>query len=189
LKAFFDQAFEFSAKGSPIYVFHADTEGVNFRKSLVESGFKFSQCLIWKKNSIVLSRQDYHWQHEPCLYGWKEGVAHLWNSDRKQSTILEFDKPLRSEDHPTMKPVDLVSYCITNSSLQKSIVFDGFLGSGSTLISCELHWRNCRGIELDPRYVDVDVKRYIKYMDDNSRKFEIYKNGKKLQIEELNKYK
>ncbi|EKF56227.1 DNA methylase [Galbibacter marinus] len=188
LKSFFEQSFKYSEQGSPIYVFHADTEGVNFRKSLVDSGFKFSQCLIWKKNSIVLSRQDYHWQHEPCLYGWKEGVAHLWNSDRKQSTILEFDKPLRSDDHPTMKPIDLISYCITNSSKQKNIVFDGFLGSGSTLIGCELHWRNCRAIELDPRYVDVGVKRYVKYMTDNSRKFEVYKNGKKLTKDDLNKY-
>lgn len=185
---FYKSAFALSKAGAPIYVFHADTEGLNFRTSFEASGYKLSQCLIWLKNSIVMGRQDYHWQHEPCLYGWKEGAAHPWYSDRKQSTILEFNRPSKSEDHPTMKPVDLISYLIANSSRQKNIVFDGFVGSGTTLISCEILWRNMRGIELDPKYVDVDVRRYVKYMKDNNRKFEILKNGKVLTADELEQY-
>ncbi|MFC6858230.1 DNA modification methylase [Zunongwangia atlantica] len=185
---FYSQAYEFSRAGAPIYVFHADTEGVNFRSALVDSGFKLSQCLIWKKNSIVLSRQDYHWIHEPCLYGWKTGGAHPWYSDRKQRTVLEFDRPLRSEDHPTMKPVEMLSYLILNSSKQYDIVFDGFLGSGSTLIACEKNLRACRGIELDPKYSDVEVKRWIKYMRENKLHFELLKNGVKLSKEEIESF-
>ncbi|SDS12465.1 DNA modification methylase [Gillisia sp. Hel1_33_143] len=182
---FYSQAFNFSEEGAPIYVFHADTEGVNFRSALVDAGFKFSQCLIWKKNSIVMSRQDYHWLHEPCLYGWKQGAAHPWYSDRKQRTVLEFDRPTKSVDHPTMKPIELMSYLITNSSKQRDIVFDGFLGSGSTLIACEKHWRSCRGIELDPKYSDVEVKRWVKYMTENNLEFQVLKNGVKLAAEEV----
>jgi len=185
---FYIQAYEFSRPGAPIYVFHADTEGVNFRSALVDAGFKISQCLIWKKNSIVLSRQDYHWIHEPCLYGWKLGEAHPWYSDRKQRTVLEFDRPLRSEEHPTMKPVELLSYLILNSSQQRNIVFDAFLGSGSTLIACEKNWRICRGIELDPKYSDVEVRRWIKYMIENELEFQVVKNGTKLNKEELSEF-
>ena len=123
LEAYYSLVFEHSEAGAAIYVFHADTEGVNFRKAFTDVGFKLSQCLIWKKNSIVLSRQDYHWLHEPCLYGWKTGAAHNWYSDRKQRTVLEFDRPLKSEDHPTMKPVPLIEYLVKNSSKQKQIVF------------------------------------------------------------------
>jgi DNA modification methylase len=188
LLAFYIPTYEFSNEGAPIYVFHADTEGVNFRSAFVDAGFKFSQCLIWKKNSIVMGRQDYHWMHEPCLYGWKLGAAHPWFNDRKQRTILEFDRPSRSTEHPTMKPVELLSYLITNSSKQRQIVFDAFLGSGSTLIACEKHWRQCRGIELDPKYSDVEVKRWLQYMMDNSLEYEIIKNGEKLSEEELQKY-
>ena len=188
LEAYYSLVFEHSKAGAPIYVFHADTEGVNFRKAFTDVGFKLSQCLIWKKNSIVLSRQDYHWLHEPCLYGWKTGAAHPWYSDRKQRTVLEFDRPLKSEDHPTMKPVPLIEYLIKNSSKQKQIVFDGFLGSGSTLIACEKNWRQCRGIELEPAYCDVNVKRWVKYMRENHLQFEIYKNGNKLKAEEVNSY-
>ncbi|TQI71805.1 DNA modification methylase [Gramella sp. Hel_I_59] len=185
---FYIQAYEFSRPGAPIYVFHADTEGVNFRSALVDAGFKISQCLIWKKNSIVLSRQDYHWIHEPCLYGWKLGEAHPWYSDRKQRTVLEFDRPLRSEEHPTMKPVELLSYLILNSSQQRNIVFDAFLGSGSTLIACEKNWRICRGIELDPKYSDVEVRRWIKYMIENELEFQVIKNGTRLGKEDLREY-
>jgi len=188
LSAFYTQALEHSNDGAPIYVFHADTEGVNFRSALLDAGFKLSQCLIWKKNSIVMGRNDYHWMHEPILYGWKPGAAHTWYSDRKQRTILEFDRPTKSVEHPTMKPVELLSYLIMNSSKQRDIVFDGFIGSGSTLISCEKHWRSCRGIELDPKYSDVEVKRWIIYMQDNDLEFEIKKNGEKLPQEIIEKF-
>lgn len=188
LLSFYKSVFAFSVPGAPIYVFHADTEGVNFRKAFKDAGFKLSQCLIWKKQSMVLSRQDYHWKHEPCLYGWKEGWPHPWYSDRTQTTILEFDRPTRSDDHPTMKPLDLISYLIANSSRQKNIVFDGFLGSGTSLIACELLWRHLRGIELDPRYVDVNIERWVKYMKDNNRKFEVLKNGIKLTNTELDAF-
>ncbi len=188
LLAFYKQVHHFSDAGAPIYVFHADTEGVNFRSALVDAGYKLSQCLIWKKNSIVMSRQDYHWIHEPCLYGWKTGAAHPWYSDRKQNTVLEFDRPSRSEDHPTMKPVEMLSYLIVNSSRQRDIVFDSFLGSGSTLIACEKNWRACRGIELDPRYSDVELKRWVQYMKDNDLAFEVLKNGERLREEEIEKY-
>ena len=188
LLQFYQQTFENSKEGAPIYVFHADTEGVNFRSALVDAGFKFSQCLIWKKNSIVMSRQDYHWLHEPCLYGWKTGAAHPWHSDRKQRTVMEFDRPSKSAEHPTMKPLELISYLIGNSSRQRQIVFDAFLGSGSTLISCEKLWRACRGIELDPKYSDVEVKRWVIYMQDNDLDFEVWKNGEKLETSDLEAY-
>ena len=135
-----------------------------------------------------MGRQDYHWKHEPCLYGWKEGAAHNWYSDRKQSTILEFDKPLRNEEHPTMKPIELFCYLIKNSSKQRDIVGDPFGGSGTTLISCEKTWRQARVIELGENYADVHIKRYIKYMNDNKLKFEIVKNGQKLSNEQLELY-
>lgn len=188
LYMFFQEVFVKSKPGAPIYVFHADSEGANFRMALKNAGFKLTQCLIWVKNSIVMGRQDYHWKHEPCLYGWKEGEAHKWYSDRKQSTVLEFNKPLRSSEHPTMKPLDLWCYIIKNSSKQKDIVADPFGGSGTTLISCEKLWRQARIIELGSNYVDVHVSRYIKYMNENKLDFTIKKNGKKLKIEDLNKY-
>ena len=185
---FYKTALEYSKEGAPIYVFHADTEAVNFRSAFTAAGFKLSQCLIWVKNSIVMGRNDYHWKHEPCLYGWKPGAAHKWYSDRKQSTVLEFDRPSISEEHPTMKPIPLIGYLVCNSSQKNNIVFDGFIGSGTTLISCEKNWRNCRGIELDPKYIDVDVKRWVKYMRDNNRKFEVHKNGQILSKDELNQF-
>jgi len=188
LYMFFQEVFVKSKPGAPIYVFHADSEGANFRMALKNAGFKLTQCLIWVKNSIVMGRQDYHWKHEPCLYGWKEGEAHKWYSDRKQSTVLEFNKPLRSSEHPTMKPLDLWCYIIKNSSKQKDIVADPFGGSGTTLISCEKLWRQARIIELGSNYVDVHVSRYIKYMNENKLDFTIKKNGKKLKTEDLNKY-
>lgn len=183
LYLFYQECFINAVEGCPIYVWHADTEGMNFRKALTEAGWKLSQCLVWVKNSLVLSRQDYHWRHEPCLYGWKEGSAHPWFSDRKQTTVLEFDKPLRSEEHPTMKPIDLFTYQIKNSSKQREIIGDPFLGSGTTLIACEQTWRQCRGIELDPRFVDVGVNRWVKYMKDNSLEYEVRLNGKEIKWE------
>jgi len=188
LYLFYQECFLKMKTGASIYVFHADTEGDNFRKAFKDAGLKLSQCLIWLKNSLILGRQDYHWKHEPCLYGWKEGSAHNWYSDRKQTTILEFDKPLRSEDHPTMKPLDLICYLIKNSSKQKDIVGDPFGGSGTTLIGCERTWRNARVIELGENFVDVHVKRYIKYMNENSLDFSILKNGAKLDKNQLSQY-
>ena len=188
LYLFYQETFLNCRAGAPVYIFHADSEGANFRNALKDSGFKLAQCLIWIKNSLVMGRQDYHWKHEPILYGWKEGVAHSWYTDRKQTTVLEFDRPVRNADHPTMKPVDLISYLIKNSSKLKDTVGDLFLGGGSTLISCEQNWRNCRGMELDPKYVDVDVKRWIKYMQDNKLEFKIKKNGKVLDKTEWNKF-
>ncbi|MGV4462059.1 DNA modification methylase [Ornithobacterium rhinotracheale] len=185
---FYQECFINAKLGAPIYVFHADSEGANFRNAFKQSGFKLSQCLVWVKNSIVMGRQDYHWKHEPILYGWKEGAAHSWYSDRKQSTVVEFDKPLKNAEHPTMKPIDLVSYFIKNSSKQKDLVFDGFLGSGSTLIASEQTWRNSAGIEYDPRYVDVIITRWVKYMISNNLEFEVKLNGKKLTQEELEQW-
>lgn len=181
LYLFYQESFLNSRTGAPIYVFHADSEGANFRAAFKESGYKLAQCLVWVKNSLVMGRQDYHWKHEPILYGWKEGAAHSWYSDRKQTTVLEFDKPLRNGDHPTMKPIEIIVYLIKNSSKQKDIVGDLFLGSGSTLIGCEQTWRCCFGIELDPIYVDVDIKRWLQYMLDNGLEFEIKKNGEILK--------
>lgn len=147
-------------KGAVFYIWHADTGGHHFRSACVESGWKVRQCLIWVKNSMVLGRQDYHWQHEPCLYGWKSGAPHLWASDRKQTTILEFDKPNRNKEHPTMKPVLMLDYLIRNNTKPEDIVLDTFVGSGSTLIACEQNGRNAYCMELDPKYVDVTIDRW-----------------------------
>ncbi|CBR26898.1 hypothetical protein [Streptococcus phage phi-SsUD.1] len=144
-----------------IYVFHADTEGLNFRKAFKDAGFYLSGCCIWKKNSLVLGRSPYQWQHEPCLFGWKQKGKHQWFSDRKQTTIWEYDRPKSSKDHPTMKPIPLMAYPIQNSSMRGTIVLDPFLGSGSTLIAADQTGRVCYGIELDEKFVDVIVKRYI----------------------------
>ncbi len=146
--------------GAGIYVFHADTEGSNFRRAFVEAGFKFAQCCIWVKSSFAMGRQDYQWQHEPILYGWVPGAAHRWYSDRRQTTIWPFDRPSRNAIHPTMKPIPLICYPIQNSSKQRDIVVDFFSGSGSTLIACEKTDRICRAIEIDPGYVDASVRRY-----------------------------
>ena len=146
--------------GAAFYIWHADSEGYNFRGAARDAGWKVRQCLIWRKNSLVLGRQDYHWQHEPCLYGWKEGAGHLWASDRKQTTILEFDRPSRSEDHPTMKPVALFEYQLLNNTKGGDIVLDSFGGSGTTLIAAERHGRLARIMELDPRYCDVILRRW-----------------------------
>lgn len=149
------------AKDASIYVFHADTEGLNFRKAFSEAGFYLSGTCIWKKQSLVLGRSPYQWQHEPVLFGWKKSGKHNWYADRKQTTIWEFEKPKKNSDHPTMKPVALVAYPILNSSLTNCIVLDPFGGSGSTLIACDQTERICYTIELDEKYCDVIVKRYI----------------------------
>lgn len=149
------------ADDASIYVFHADTEGLNFRKAFSDAGFYLSGCCIWKKPSLVLGRSPYQWQHEPCLYGWKKSGKHQWYADRKQTTIWEFEKTKKNTDHPTMKPIPLLAYPIQNSSMSNTLILDPFGGSGSTLIACEQTDRNCYTIELDEKYCDVIVKRYI----------------------------
>ena len=144
-----------------IYVFHADSKGLIFRQAFHDAGFYLSGCCIWKKNALVLGRSPYQWQHEPCLFGWKVGGKHQWYSDRKQTTIWEYDRPKSSKDHPTMKPVALMAYPIQNSCMSNCIVLDPFLGSGSTLIACEETGRICYGGELDEKFCDVIVKRYL----------------------------
>jgi len=146
--------------GAVFYIWHADTEGYNFRGACSDAGWTVRQCLIWKKSSLVMGRQDYHWKHEPCLYGWKDGAGHLWAADRKQTTILEFDKPSRNGEHPTMKPVALFEYQLLNNTKGGDIVLDLFGGSGTTLIAAEKHGRHSRLMELDPKYCDVIVKRW-----------------------------
>ena len=149
------------ADDASIYVFHADTEGLNFRRAFADAGFYLSGCCIWKKQSLVLGRSPYQWQHEPCLYGWKKNGKHQWYTGRKETTIWEFDKPKKNGDHPTMKPIPLLAYPIENSSLSNSVVLDPFGGSGSTLIACEQTDRICYTIELDEKFCDVIVKRYM----------------------------
>lgn len=146
--------------GAVFYIWHADLEGYNFRGAAQDAGWKVRQCLIWKKSSLVMGRQDYHWQHEPCLYGWKEGASHLWAADRKQTTILEFNRPNRNGEHPTMKPVELFEYQMLNNTKGSDVVLDSFGGSGTTVIACEKHGRYARIMELDGRYVDVIIKRW-----------------------------
>ena len=146
--------------GAVFYIWHADLEGYNFRGACRDAGWQVRQCLVWKKSSLVLGRQDYQWRHEPCLYGWKNGASHLWAADRKQTTILEFDKPSRNGEHPTMKPVALFEYQLLNNTKGGDIVLDSFGGSGTTLIAAEKNGRIARIMELDPKYVDVIVKRW-----------------------------
>lgn len=161
LLAAFKNIFAALDDGAGAYIFHADTEGLNFRKAFRDAGFHLANVCIWAKQSLVLGRSDYQWQHEPILYGWKPTGKHRWYADRKQTTIWNFDRPTKSELHPTMKPVPLVAYPIQNSSMTNCIVLEPFAGSGSTLIACEQTGRICYGIELDEKYADVIVKRYI----------------------------
>lgn len=149
--------------GAVFYIWHADSEGYNFRGAAKDAGWKVRQCLIWKKSTIVMGRQDYHWKHEPCLYGWKEGAGHLWAADRKQTTILEFDKPSRSVEHPTMKPVALFEYQMLNNTKGGDIILDSFGGSGTTLVAAEKNGRIAYVMELDPKYCDVIVKRWEEF--------------------------
>ena len=151
-----------------IYVFHADTEGLNFRRAFADAGFNLSGCCIWKKQSLVLGRSPYQWQHEPVLFGWKKKGKHKWYAGRKETTIWEYDKPKKNGDHPTMKPIPLLAYPIQNSSLTNSIVLDPFGGSGSTLVACEQTDRICYTIELDEKFCDVIVNRYIEQVGSDS---------------------
>jgi DNA modification methylase len=167
------------ADDASIYVFHADTEGYNFRKAFKEAGFYLSGVCIWVKQSLVLGRSPYQWQHEPILFGWRKDGRHKWYSDRKQTTIWNFDRPTKSELHPTMKPVPLLAYPIKNSSVTNCIVLDPFGGSGSTLIACEQLGRICYAIELDEKYADVIVKRYIEYVDSYEEVF-LIRDGEKI---------
>ncbi|MDW0113642.1 site-specific DNA-methyltransferase [Sporosarcina saromensis] len=172
------------AKDGSIYVFHADTEGLNFRRAFEEAGFYLSGTCIWKKQSLVLGRSPYQWKHEPILFGWKKKGRHRWYSDRKQSTIWEFDKPKRNADHPTMKPIALIAYPIMNSSLTNSIVLDPFGGSGSTLIASEQTDRICYMIELDEKFCDVIAKRYIEQVGTNEDVY-VIRNNKRIAYSEL----
>lgn len=165
----FSAAVEVLKPGACYYIWHADSEGYNFRGACFEVGLKVRQCLIWNKNSLVMGRQDYHWKHEPCFYGWKDGASHLWSTDRKQTTVLNFDRPSRNAEHPTMKPVDLFAYQIQNNTKGEDIVLDTFGGSGSTLIASAKTGRVCRMMELDPKYCDVIRRRWTIWAKDNGR--------------------
>ena len=169
------------AQDASIYIFHADTEGLNFRKAFSDAGFYLSGTCIWKKQSLVLGRSPYQWQHEPVLFGWKKKGKHNWYADRKQTTIWEFEKPKKNADHPTMKPVALVAHPILNSSMTNCIVLDPFGGSGSTLIACEQTGRICHTIELDEKFCDVIVKRYYQNFPDKP----ILRNGEPVNPEIL----
>jgi site-specific DNA-methyltransferase (adenine-specific) len=149
--------------GAVFYIWHADSEGFNFRAAAKDAGWKVRQTLVWKKSSLVMGRQDYQWIHEPCLYGWKDGAGHLWASDRKQTTILEFNKPKKNGEHPTMKPVELFAYQLQNNTKGGDIVLDSFGGSGTTMIAAEKYGRTAFLMELDPKYCDVIVKRWEEF--------------------------
>lgn len=184
LFAAFTNAEQNMADDASIYVFHADSNGLIFRQAFKDAGFLLSGCCIWKKDHLVLGRSPYQWQHEPCLFGWKKGGKHLWYSDRKQTTVWEYDRPTHSKDHPTMKPVALMAYPIQNSTMTNCIVLDPFLGSGSTLVACEETGRICYGVELDAKFVDVIVRRYIEMVGDDSGVF-VQRGGERLPYASL----
>ena len=165
--------------GASFYIWHADSEGYNFRQACKNAGWTVRQCLIWNKNSLVLGRQDYQWKHEPCLYGWKEGAGHQWHNDRKQTTVLDFDRPKKNAEHPTMKPVPLFDYEICNSTKEGDIVLDLFGGSGTTIMACEQDGRSGYLMELDPKYVDVIVDRWEKFTGERA----VLLNGEERQTE------
>jgi len=167
--------------GAVFYIWHADSEGYNFRGAAHDAGWKVRQCLIWKKSTMVMGRQDYHWKHEPCLYGWKEGAGHLWATDRKQTTILEFDKPSRNGEHPTMKPVALFEYQMLNNTKGGDIVLDSFGGSGTTLLAAEKNGRYARLMELDPKYCDVIVKRWEDFTGKKAKLVNAYAEPSELE--------
>lgn len=173
-----------SEKGVSAYVFHADTEGLNFRTAFIDAGFHLAGCCIWVKDSLVLGRSDYQWQHEPVLYGFMKNGTHRWYSDRKQTTIWNFNKPKRNENHPTSKPLDLLSYPIQNSSQENAVVIDTFGGSGSTLMACELTNRICYTMELDEKYASVILRRYVDNTNDSENVYCI-RNGEKHTYDEL----
>ncbi|MBO6269273.1 MAG: site-specific DNA-methyltransferase [Clostridium sp.] len=171
-------------KGGAAYVFHADTEGLNFRKAFIDAGFHLAGVCIWVKNSLVLGRSDYQWQHEPVLYGFLQNGKHPWYADRKQTTIWNYDKPKRNENHPTSKPLDLLAYPITNSSQENSIVIDTFGGSGSTMMACEQTGRTCCMMELDPKYASVILRRYVEDFGNEDQVY-VERDGKKLMYADL----
>ena len=172
------------ADDASIYVFHADTEGLNFRRAFDAAGFYLSGCCIWKKPSLVLGRSPYQWQHEPCLFGWKKNGKHQWYSDRKQTTIWEFEKSKKNGDHPTMKPIPLLCYPLTNSTMSNTLVLDPFGGSGSTLIACEQTDRSCATIELDEKFCDVIVNRYIELVG-TAENVSVLRDGTTYNYEDL----
>ena len=172
------------ADDASIYVFHADTEGLNFRRAFADAGFRLSGTCIWKKQSLVLGRSPYQWQHEPILFGWKKKGKHQWYTGRKESTIWEFDKPKKNGDHPTMKPIPLLAYPIMNSSMSNTLVLDPFGGSGSTLIACEQTDRSCCIIELDEKFCDVIIKRYIEQVG-SSDGVSVQRDGLTYRYDEL----
>lgn len=161
-------------KGGAVYTWHADLEGDNFRRAMKDAGILLKQCLVWVKSVLVISRQDYQSKHEPCLYGWVDGASHNWYSNRKQTTVLEFDKPLRNGEHPTMKPIPLFAYLISNSSRSGDTVLDPFLGSGTSMVAAHQLKRKCYGMELDPKYCQVIVNR-MRALDDT---LDVKINGK-----------
>ena len=171
-------------KGGAAYVFHADTEGLNFRKAFIDAGFHLAGVCIWVKNSLVLGRSDYQWQHEPVLYGFLQNGKHPWYSDRKQTTIWNYNKPKRNENHPTSKPLDLLAYPISNSSQENSVVIDTFGGSGSTMMACEQTGRICFMMELDPKYASVILRRYVEDFG-NADQVYVERDGQRLQYTDL----
>lgn len=170
--------------GGSAYVFHADTEGLNFRRAFIDAGLHLAGCCIWVKNSLVLGRSDYQWQHEPVLYGFLKNGKHQWYSDRKQTTIWNFDKPKRNENHPTSKPLDLLSYPLKNSTQENAIVLDTFGGSGSTLMACELTNRICYTMELDEKYASVILRRYVEDTNDGANVY-VLRDDEKLMYADL----
>ena len=166
-----------------IYVFHSDSHGLAFRRAFEEAGFYLSGCCIWKKNSLVLGRSPYQWLHEPVLFGWKKGGRHQWYADRKQTTVWEYDKPKKNDLHPTMKPVNLIAYPIKNSSMSNCIVLDPFGGSGSTLVAADQLKRICYTVELDPKYADVIVNRYLAQVGSDEKIF-LVRDGQKIPYAE-----
>jgi site-specific DNA-methyltransferase (adenine-specific) len=165
--------------GATFYIWHADSEGYNFRGACKDAGWQVRQCLIWQKQTMVMGRQDYHWQHEPCLYGWKDGAGHLWASDRKQTTILKFDRPSRNGEHPTMKPVELIAYQVANNTKGGDIVLDLFGGIGSTMVAAHKLGRTAYLMELDEKYCDVILQRMHKLFPD----LIVKRNGEPFAVE------
>lgn len=180
----FQNMAEHLEKGGAAYVFHADTEGLNFRKAFVDAGFHLAGVCIWVKNSLVLGRSDYQWQHEPVLYGFLKNGKHPWYSDRKQTTIWNYDKPKRNKNHPTSKPLDLLGYPICNSSQENAIVLDTFGGSGSTMMACEQTNRICCMMELDEKYASVILRRYVEDTGDSENVY-VMRNGEKIPYSAL----
>lgn len=170
LTSAFENAAENMKAGGVFYIWHADSEGLNFRVACKKAGFQVRQCLIWNKNAMVMGRQDYQWKHEPCLYGWKDGASHLWASDRKQTTVLDFEKPQKNNLHPTMKPIKLFDYQIKNNTKGDDIVLDLFGGSGTTIMAAEQNGRRGFVMEYDPKFVDVIVDRWEQFTGMKAKK-------------------